>query len=173
LLDRQSSSDQGKQIAKFFIDDFLDAIYSLDTTQRTKRLYEGLVSAHTQIKNSLTDEQNEDFDNRIRDAVTANSINLDIWLEQLPLADAHKKVINGILMSYMPDREFDIDREEGDRASKKRRFRAEYQFRLSLTAEGYKQIVKEDKWHDEDGTRSRYHRLVIETETWDEIPKSK
>ena len=173
LLDRQSSADQGKRIAKFFIDDFLDAVYSYDTTQRTKRLYEGLVSAHTQIKSSLSDEQNEDIDNRIRDAVTAQSINLDIWLEQLPISDDHKRKINEVLLNYMPDREFEIDREEGDRVSRKRRFRAEYQFRLSLTAEGYKRIVKEDRWHEEDETRPRYHRLIIETETWDEIPKAR
>ena len=170
LLDRQSSADQGKQVAKFFIHDFLDAIYSFDATQRTKRLYEGLVSAHTRIKDTLSDEQNEDLDNRIRDAVTAQSINLDLWLEQLPLSDDHKQLIDEILLSYMPDREFEIDRAEGERVSKKRRFRAEYQFRLSLTAEGYKRVVKEDRWHDEDGIRPRFHRLVIETESWDEIP---
>ena len=171
LLDRQSRAEQGKQIARFFIDDFLDAVYSHDSTQRTKLLYEGLVSAHSQIKSSLSDEQNEDFDNRIRLAVTGKSINLDVWLEQLPFSDDQKDTVNEVLVDYMPDREFDIDRAEGERVSKKRRFRAEYQLRLSLTAEGYQRIVKENKWHEEDGTRRRYHRLVIETETWDEIPK--
>jgi hypothetical protein len=171
LLDRQSSSEQGKQIARFFIDDFLDAVYSHDSTQRTKRLYEGLVSAHTQVKSALTDEQNEDFDNRIRDAVTGQSINLDIWLEQLPITDDQKETVNEVLLDYMPDREFEIDRTEGERVSKKRRFRAEYQLRLTLTAEGYKRIIKEDRWYEDDGTRPRYHRLVIETENWDEILK--
>ena len=115
----------------------------------------------------------EDFDNRIRDAVTADLINLDVWSHQLPLSPEQKQSVNGVLLNYMQDREFEIDRQEGERLSTKRRFRAEYEFRLSLTSDGYKRIVKEDAWHEADPTRPRYHRLVIETDKWDELSKAR
>lgn len=170
LLDRQSSADEGKQIARFFISDFLDAEYAMDSTQRTQRLYEALVSARSQIRTLLTTDELENFDDQIRNAVRSDSINLDVWIEQLPIGAGNKLNVNQVLLSYLPDREFELDRNLGEKLSGKRRFRAEYDFRLSLTADGYKRIVKEDKWIEDENHNQR-HRLVIETEQWDEISK--
>jgi hypothetical protein len=104
LLDRQTGAIQGLQVARFFIHDFLDAELAHDTQTRTRKLYSALVSAHNQIRPSLTEQENMDLDDRIRTAVTNRSINLDTWLEQLPIADKNKQIINKMLLDSISSR---------------------------------------------------------------------
>lgn len=171
LLDRQSSADEGRRIAKFFIKDFLEAEYALDTNQRTLKLYQALISAQTQIQKALSPEEIEDFNTRIREVVTSASVNLDDWVDRLPMGEDHKNTINQVLLELMPDREFDLDREFGRKISNKRRFKAEHNFRLSIDSEGYERIVKLSTWFDDNVTHTKKHRLVIETDQWDEMAK--
>jgi hypothetical protein len=171
LLDRQSSTDEGRRIAQFFIRDFLEAEYALDSNQRTYRLYQALISAQTQLQRTISSEEIEDFNMRIREVVTSASVNLDDWVDRLPMGRDQKNVINRVLLQCMPDREFDLDREFGRKISTKRRFKAEHNFRLSIDSEGYDRIVKESTWFDDNVTHTQRHRLVIETDQWDEIPK--
>lgn len=171
LIDRQSGNSIDQGVAKFFIEGFLDAEFSLNATQRTERLYKALISSHNQIKNDLTPNESTNLNNRIRDAVTAQSINLDIWIQQLPLSDLHKQLIDQELQRTLPDREFDIDRDLGARFTRRKIFKGDFHLRLAIDSAGFDQIIKDEGWITDDPSRPPYRRIVIETEDWNEIPE--
>jgi nucleoid-associated protein YejK len=170
LLDRQTSKSNDNGIAKFFIEDFLDAEYSLNATQRTEKLYKALIASQNIIKNRLTQEERMDLDTRIRSAVTAQFINIDLWIEQLPLSDEIKQAFNQEIQKVLIDREFELDREKGAEFTRRRIFKGEYNLKLSIDATGYERMVTDEGIITNDPSRPPYHRIVIETEKWDEIP---
>jgi hypothetical protein len=173
LLDRQSSFFKDNGIAKFFIEGFLEAEHSLNDTQRTERLYKALVSSHNQIKNNLTLQENADLDNRIRLAVTGQSINVDSWIEQLPIPEEEKQVIRSEIERNLPDREFNIDQDKGAEFTRRKIFKGDYHLRFAIDAEGYERIIRDEGVISDDPSRPPYRRIVIEAENWDEIPYNK
>jgi 37-kD nucleoid-associated bacterial protein len=62
LLDTQVKDGQRRDIAKYFAVQYLKAEDSFDDRRRTETLYTVLASAHNQLRDSLTQQENEDLD---------------------------------------------------------------------------------------------------------------
>ena len=90
LVDRQK---RGQEVAKFFVKDFLGAKPALDTQQRTKKLYESLRLAHNKLRLELKPEQDKSLDQAIRVAIKSTHINVETWVDALPISKEHKNVI--------------------------------------------------------------------------------
>lgn len=170
LLDRQARRDEALQVARFFGETFLGAELAFDAKQRTKRLYKALVSAQNQLRPEMSPSQADDLSQAINGAVTADKISLDEWIEALPIADEQKQRVNQVVVSSLPDREFQIDRAYGQKLSQKRRFRGDHDLRIEVSAEHYSQIVRSIERITEPGAPPRW-QIVLETERWEEVTK--
>lgn len=168
LLDRQK---QGKDVAKFFIKDFMGATMALDARQRTDKLYNGLISARNQIRSELQPHENESLDQAIQVAIKSDNINLDTWVKALPLSEKHKQQIDQVVSQKLPDREFEIDKTYAQNLIRKRTFRGDYGLKIMIEAseEKYKKVIKSVK-HVEKPGAPPYYCIEIHTEKWDEVP---
>lgn len=167
LLDRQK---QGKDVAKFFIKEFMGATPAFDTQQRTDSLYKGLISAHNQIRPELQPHENEYLDQAIQVAIKSDRINLDTWIGALPLSEVYKKQIEQVVSQKLPDREFEIDKAYAQKLISKRRFHGDHG--LKVVIEGsediYKQVIKSVEHINEPGALP-YYCITIHTKKWEEV----
>jgi hypothetical protein len=170
LLDRQARRDEALPVARFFRETFLAAELAYDARQRTKRLYKALVSAQNQLRPELSPAQVDDLSQAINGAVTADNISLDQWIEALPLADEQKRRIDQVIISNLPDREFEIDRAYGQQLTQTRLFRGDHDLRVEVSAEHFPQIIRSAEQVTQPGEPTRW-RVVIETEKWEEMTK--
>ncbi|HZS90170.1 MAG TPA: nucleoid-associated protein [Chloroflexota bacterium] len=168
VLDRQSGPGKADPVARFFMDAFLGAGLALDAQQRTDLLYRGLVSAQNRLRVRLSPGQNETLRGAIEQAIASQSINVDRWLEALPLPRADKEEIDRIVSRDLPDREFEIDAAYTQRLVARRRFRGDYDLRVTVQADHAGRVIRSVTRKDEAG-RPPYYEVVIHTETWDEI----
>ena len=168
LLDRQK---HGKDVAKFFIEDFMRATPAFDAQQRTACLYKGLISAHNQIRPELQSHENETLDQAIQVAIKSDYINLDAWIKALPLSEKHKQQIEQVVSQELPDREFEIDKTYANSLIRKRIFHGDYGLKIVIEAsdEKYKKVIKSVKRMEKPGTPP-YYCIEIHTEKWDEVP---
>lgn len=168
LLDRQK---HGKEVAKFFIKDFMRATPAFDARQRTEYLYNGLISAHNQIRSELQPHEDENLYQAIQVAIKSDYINLNTWIKALPLSEKHKQQIEQVVSQELPDREFEIDKTYAHSLIRKRVFRGDYGLKVVIEAsdEKYKKVIKPVKRMEKPGTPP-YYCIEIHTEKWDEVP---
>jgi hypothetical protein len=165
LLDRQQVRTP---VARFFTEDFLGAALALDAHQRTDRLYRSLVSANNLLRPKLQPQQDEILHQAINSTVSSASINVDNWLEALPLSEEQKEQIDQVVSQELPDRTFEIDTSYGQRLIQKRRFRGDYDLRVEVSADQYSEIIQSVQYVE--GSESRpYYRIVIHTQKWEEV----
>ena len=167
LLDRQK---HGKDVANFFIKEFMGATPAFDMQQRTDSLYRGLISAHNQIRPELQSHENEFLDQAIQVAIKSKRINLDTWIEALPLSDEHKNKVDQVILQNLPDREFEIDKTYAQRLIRKRRFHGDHGLKVVIEASEniYKQVIKSVEPINEPGAPP-YYCITIHTKKWEEI----
>jgi len=167
LLDRQK---QGKDVAKFFIKDFMGATPAFDAQQRTDYLYRGLISAQNQIRPELQSHENESLNQAIQVAIKSNRINLDTWIEALPLSDEHKKKVDQVVSQNLPDRDFEIDKTYAQRLIQKRRFHGDHGLKVIIESSEdiYKQVIRSVKPINEPGAPP-YYCITIHTKKWEEV----
>ena len=168
LLDRQTSDQQQGGVAQFFAQTFLDSEPALDPRQHTERLYRGLASAQNNIRARLSDAQNADLEARIQDAVTAARIDVDAWIEQLPLAADLKAEIDAAVREQVPDRSFELDPAYSARLTQKVRYRGDSDLAVTVRAEDAGRIIRSVTPVSEPGRRP-FYRVVIETEEWKKV----
>ena len=168
LLDRQK---HGKDVAKFFIKDFMGATPAFDARQRTDSLYKGLISAHNQIRSELQPHENESLDQAIQVAIKSDRINLDTWIKALPLSEVHKSQIEQVVSQNLPDREFEIDKTYAHKLIRKRRFHGDHGLKVLIEASEdiYKQVIRSVEPINEPGALP-YYRITIHTNKWEEVP---
>ena len=166
LLDRQK---RGKDVAKFFIKDFMGAKPALDARERTDHLYKGLVSAHNQIRSELQPNEDESLHQAIQVAIKSDRINIDTWVKALPLPEEHKTQIKQVISQKLPDCEFEIDETYAQKLIRKRHFRGDHGLRVEVSEEKYKQVIRSVEPVEEPGTPP-YYCIVIHTEKWEEVP---
>jgi hypothetical protein len=168
LLDRQTSGDQPEGVARFFAQTFLDSEPAYDPRQYTERLYRGLASAQNNIRTRLSDAQNADLEERINTAVTAERIDLDEWVDQLPLASELKSEIDASLRQQVPDRRFELDPAYSARLTQKVRYQGDAGLAVSVRSEGAERIIRSVTRVNEPGRRP-FYRVTIETEEWKKV----
>jgi len=168
LLDRQVKST-AKEVATFFTQNFLEAEMAFDSRKRTDALYKSLISARNSLRPELDLATEELLTRHINDIITYTHINIDSWLDSLPLSDEHKKEINNIIVSAIPDREFEIDTSFIKKLVAKRRVKGDYGLRVEIDANNFSQVIK--MLEPSDKSVSEYYEIVLRTKKWDEISK--
>jgi hypothetical protein len=169
LLDRQRPGP--RLVARFFTEDYLGAELALDSTERTDRLYRGLMIAQNLLRPRLQPQENEIFRQTVDNAIASGSVDVDTLIGGLPVADEHKEQINQTVSSMLPDREFEIDETYAQKKLRqKRRFRGDYDLRIDVSADSYGRIIRSVELIRESG-RPPFYRIIIETEKWEEVPR--
>jgi hypothetical protein len=174
LLDRQrktieSSPAGSNAIAQFFSESFLDAQEAYDARKLTGQVYRSLVGVENKLRDRLTEEENEHLEERVQQAVTSRRLNLDSWLESLPLSPELKQEIDQTVSARMPAREFTLDRAFSQQLVSKIKFRGDHGMRLEVPAENYFTLVVSEERITDDPERPPYYRIVIETDDWKRI----
>lgn len=170
LLDRQK---KGEEVAIFFVDKFMGAKLTLDSTRRTDLLYRTLHAAHNEIRSALQSNENETLHQAIQLAINLDKINIDNWIDELPLSDDHKQHINQVVSDKLPDREFEIDRTYSEKKfNHKRKFEGDFGLKIVVDAQAdkFEEIVKSVDRITDDPEKPPYYRIEIHTEKWDEVP---
>ena len=169
LLDRQVGAFDGQQVAKFFLDTFLEAELALAPQQATRLLYRGLVSAHKALSPELTPGQDRAMLLATESAVTMQSVNLDAVIESLPLDAQQKARVDEIVSERLPDREVVIDPAFGGRLTQKVRYTGDFGLKIEVDADAFQRIVHVDEVHTP-GSNRRYI-VTIETERWTPVAR--
>jgi len=170
LLDRQMG--QPDAVAKFFSKAFLGAHQTFDARQRTDLLYDAALDAYHQLEPTLSEEDRRVLRQAIDVAVAGDAIQLDSWIESLPLPPDKREVVDRAIRRRLPDREFAIDPGIAERLRRKRHFRGPHELRVEILSDYYDQTVRV---HPPDpaaqpGRPPRW-RIEIETEDWVEVKK--
>lgn len=168
LLDRQTGGDQPDGVARFFAQTFLDSQPAFDARQYTEHLYRGLASAQNNIRTRLSEAQNADLEERIHTAVCAERIDLDEWVDQLPLAPELKSEIDTSVRQQVPDRRFELDPAYSARLTQKVRYRGDAGLAVTVRTEDAERVIRSVTRVNEPGRRP-FYRVTIETEEWKKV----
>ncbi len=160
-----------RDVSDFFLKDFLGASLAFDATERTKRLYLGLVSAHNQLRPSLSAQQDEAMHQSISNLMNMSSVNVDIWIDQQNIEKKLKDQIKQVVsLERLPDREFSIDKNYSQKLIKKLRFRGDYDLRVEIAKDSFKEVIKSaEPMIDAEG--HKYYKIVIHTKKWEEVTR--
>jgi hypothetical protein len=170
LMDRQVRGLDEGRIARFFSQTFLDAEEAFDPRKYTDRLNKSLIQAQNSIRTKITPQQGEDLDTRIRQALTSQRLNLDAWLNALPLPNEIKQEIDEIIRNKIPDREFDLDQSFSEALVSKIRFQGDYNLKIEIPTAHQHEIIVSEEHIANDPERGPYYQIVIRTEIWRKIP---
>jgi hypothetical protein len=166
LLDRQRRVLEKQAIARFFSETFLDAEEVVDARKYTDMAYRSMVQAENRVRGKLTETESEQLEEGILKAVTSRRLNLDSWLEALPLPEEIKVEIDRSISPRLPVRDFPLDRGFSLQLVSKIKFRGDHNLRLEIPAENYYTLIVSEERITDDPTRPPYYRIVIETEQW-------
>jgi hypothetical protein len=174
LLDRQRKvveTRAGKPgaIAQFFSESFLDAQEVIDSHRATEQVYRSLVNAENKVRAMLTDKETEALKEQVMLAVSGRRLNLDHWLESLPLPAEAREEINQVVSPRLPSREVTLDRNFSQQLVSKIKFRGDHGLRLEVPSENYFTLVVSEERITDDPDRPPYYRIVIETEDWKRV----
>jgi len=169
LLDRQQRIGEDGAIARFFSETFLDAQEAIDARKMTEIVYRGLVNAGNRVRQNLTEQESEALGEGILKAVSSRRLNLDTWLEDLPLAKEIKQEIDQVVSPRLPAREVPIDRGFSQQLVRRVKYRGAGGLRLEAPLETYGSLVVSEEHIRDDPGRPPYYRIVIETEEWKRV----
>jgi len=169
VLDRQIGPDRGgsSQVARFFLHEFLAAEYAFDARTLTETLYRLTLAAKQTLGGRLDPAQQDALQQARESALTRPSININAWVDALPLPDWAKTEIGATLSGKMPDQEFEIDPAFGQTLIRKRVFVGDNGLRL---------VAPADMWPDKIDIDIRvpegeppYTTVTFRTKTWKEV----
>ncbi|MBN1324509.1 MAG: nucleoid-associated protein [Methanotrichaceae archaeon] len=169
VLDRQIKQLEG-ETAQFFLQRFLGAEQAMDDRQRTRNLYMGLIDAKNDLRKEgrIDSEEEEKLSKAIEVAVSSEKIEVDRFVEALPLPPDEKAYIKEAVSQKVPDREFSLDKEFAEGLIKRRRFRGKHGLKFEVDKDHFKDVVKEMK--DVTLGGKKVTRVVLEVEDWKEVP---
>ncbi len=166
LLDRQIAGAP-RAVADFFAKTFLNTVPAFDARERTKRMYSTLIAVQNQVRSTLKPHAAETLRDRINEVAQSEKVDLDQWVDTLTVPDKTKDQIRDELTKALPDKQFALDTTFAGRLIQKRKFVGDYELRLSVRAESFRDVITSVEPPEENG-RQRW-RIVIETERWHEI----
>ncbi len=170
VLDRQIGQGRGQGgVAQFFLTDFLGAGYAFDARTLTETFYRLTLAARQNLGDRLDPAQQEALQGAREYALTCASIDVDTWVDRLPLPAWAKTEIGDTLGGRMPDREFEIDPAFGQTLIRKRVFIGDNGLRL---------VAPSDMWPDKIDIETHapegeppYTTVTFRTKTWKEAPR--
>ena len=168
LLDRQLRGDQGRVVARFFAETFLEATVDEDCRTHTLRLRAGLVNARNAVGRGFGEDAARAVDAALRVALSSERFDVDDQVGRLAIPPPARAVALREVRKLVPNREVEIDpayaRQQLDR---RRRFVGSHGLRVSMEASRYPDLVKQaERIPSHDG--ADFWRIVVETETWTE-----
>lgn len=170
LLDRQAGME--RDVAKFFADDFLGVDLAFDARMRTNTLYQRLITARNQLSPEVISPQDlAQLDRAIHAAMASERIDLDTWLNGLPVSSEVKVRINAVVSERLPDRQFDLDENAAQKLIGRRRFRGDSGLKVEMPAKAYDQVVNSVSFVEDALGRPPYYEVILHTEKWDEVTR--
>lgn len=168
ILDDQIGERPGENVARFFLHQFLHARPALDAETRTAALIAAFRDGQREVRKMLSDDQRADVDLMARAALRRQRIDLDDWVETLPIPDDAKEKLNEVLRHEVMDRVFDIDARVVNAKLPKRKFRGSGGLHVDIPTDLYPAIFQgATRKQDENG--QSYVEVVLHTETWEEV----
>jgi len=157
--------------ARFFAENFLDAVETFDAQSRTKVLYNVLMQTHKDLRDQLPDPVNQELDQRIPLAVTNQRINVENWLDDLRLEDQVRQQFRDALHAKgLVDGEFELDPQFGERLVRKVYFVGDHEFKITVPYIHMNEIIKSDTtFTDPDG--QEWHEIKIHTKAWNKVTR--
>jgi hypothetical protein len=170
LLDRQAGME--RDVAKFFADDFLGVDPAFDARMRTNTLYRSLISARNQLyPEAISLQDLVMLDGAINAALASERIDLDTWIDGLPVSAEAKERIDEVVSKNLPDRQFDLDEDAAQKLIGKRRFRGDSGLKVEVPAEAYDQVVHSVSYVEDAPGKPPYYEVILHTGKWDEVTR--
>ncbi|HSG70971.1 MAG TPA: nucleoid-associated protein [Planctomycetaceae bacterium] len=159
VIDTQS---HGRDVAKFFLEDFLEAEYALTDADRTKRFVRAINNARTEIRPSATRDEMLSVDAAFRSALRSEQVNTDQFVEKLTVSADARQVFKEQFDEHLPDREFAVDKKTAGRALRTRSFKGDHGLKVTVPADHYDDMVEVELGDD-----GRWV-VTIKTKKWEE-----
>jgi hypothetical protein len=169
LLDRQTGIVGDGLIAQYFAQRFLDTVDALDAAKRTNIFYRTVVDSVNQIRGTLPPTYSQEIDQRLTTAVSGRSINVENWLEELPVDEPTRDHLRQAIRQNITDIEFQTDPQIGARLTAKVFYVGDHGFRLSIPSIYYDELVLPvQKIQTPEG---EMNEIIIHTRTWSRVPR--
>jgi hypothetical protein len=167
VLDHQSGNET-RQIAKFFMGNFLGAEPAYDNQKQTKDFYINAIGAASELRSTLQPRENELLRGAIDIAMNSSHINIDTWTDGLPVPEKAKEQMEKKL-SALPNREFDTDATVATKLTRKQIFLGDNNLKVVVSAEGFKETISSVIHIKDDPEKGSYYRVEIHTKKWEEV----
>jgi hypothetical protein len=149
--------------AQFFTTDFLAARLYADPETLTRTFYLQAVAALNEIRHDLGPVKAERVKKAIDNAVHAEHVNIEEWVEGLRINQAAKAHMKTRIVPAIPDAVFSTDEAIAEKLTRKRVLKGAYGLKISVNAPQFDQvIVKQTK-------REGYTELVIHATDLQEV----
>lgn len=162
LLDRQT-----EPAAKFFTEGFLGATTAFTPETRARKFYLSVESVVNAMTTELTSDDKLYIHAYLVDALNGTRINIDSWVDSLALTDDtfRERIRVSLTKKMSPELEFEIDPAFARTALlQKQRFVGDHDLYVEVRRDFSEQMI-----HEEPSDRVGLRRIVIYTETWDEV----
>lgn len=169
LLDRQAGAVRDGIIAQFFAERFLDAVDALDATKRTQVFYKTVMDVLNEIRKTLPPEVSQDLDQRLVTAIGGRSINVNTWLDELPVDENIRAAFREPIQNKITDIEFQTDAQIGGKFASRVIYQGDYGFRLSIPADHYDDLVQPIRIIQT--PEGEINEIIIRTKTWTTVSR--
>lgn len=163
--------DRLVDVSQYFKYDLLDSEERYGTRERTQKLYQALTAAHNQLRGTLSDQQNAALDAQKVALFTARRTNVDTWLDQLDLPNEIKTEIDLQIRRRLPDREFNLDTDFGQRLVERHYFTGDYGLKVQFEAVHYDDVIESEEPIMDDAGNVIGRRVVLHALNWREIAR--
>lgn len=139
VLDRQKA--ESHEPARFFTEDFLQALMFGDAAELTRKFYTTSISVVEDVRSDIGEQKSEAIRKAIDTAVAGVEVNIADWTNNLNVKKSVKQTMLSKLQKVIPDPAFPTDEKMAGRLTKKRVFKGDYNFKLQLDAKRYDEVV--------------------------------
>lgn len=158
VIDRQRKGDT---VSAFFLSGFLGAKPVHDARSRTELLYKALQTGLQTVAKEVEPEEFLALEQYFDGHVVGQRVNVDELIDGMPIAEEPKERLGTLIGAALPDREFELDREQAQKYVRRRVYKGDNDLRLTVPAEYFDEMVTPDYDHQADEWV-----ITIRTKTW-------
>lgn len=158
VIDRQRKGDT---VSTFFLSGFLGAKVVHDARSRTELLYKTLQTGLQAVAGEVDPEEFLSLEQYFDGHVVGRRVNVNELVDGMPISEEPKERLATLIGAALPDREFELDREQAQKYVRRRVYKGDNDLRLTVPTEYFDEMVTPEYDHQADEWV-----ITIRTKTW-------
>ena len=151
--------------ARYFSTDFLGTQWFMDSSELTEAFFYSAINALDIVRDDIGRSKAEVVRKAIDIAILGNEVEIEGWADKLKIKETAKELIKSHLKNKIPDSTIATEAKVAERLTKRRVFKGDYGFKLTMDSDGYDALV--DNRYEEDGCEV----IVLKIPNFEEVVK--